>query len=173
MTNLDPGRLGVHPVTAARRTHTTSIPALTPAQVQALGVVSEVASKHRMRIDGQAGDMLFLNNWAVLHARDSYIDDDAKGHRRHLVRLWIRNSELGWKVPEDMRVPWDAAYGHDDDTYAASDQTYRRVLKRQYAVAPDPVYKPPKYTAGSAAFILEDSEDETEENSAKGKSKAT
>jgi len=151
----------VHPVTAARRTtKTTPVPALTPAQVQALAFVSETASKHRVRIDGQPGDMLFLNNRTVLHARDSYVDDEARGRRRHLVRLWIRSSELGWKVPDDMRVPWDAAYGHDDDTYAAGDRSYRRVLKRQYAVVPDPVYKPPQYTAGSAAFVIQDSDDE-------------
>ena len=30
--------------------------------------------------------------------------------RRHLVRLWLRNEELGWKIPEYLSPNWQRLY---------------------------------------------------------------
>ena len=49
-----------------------------------------------------------------------------------------------------MLVPWEAAFGPDGNGFPD--------LERSYAILPTLEYKPPKYTAGSAAFVLEDSE---------------
>lgn len=62
-----------------------------------------------------------------------------------MVRLWLRNSELGWDVPKDMSIPWEAAYG---DSNASTERVYALEPKRDYEI--------PKYSAGSAAFVLED-----------------
>ncbi|KAK0720303.1 hypothetical protein B0H67DRAFT_599823 [Lasiosphaeris hirsuta] len=152
MISVDPGRLGLHPVTA-RKGLGSSIPSLTSAQRDALDVLSALASKHRLHLDTKPGDMVFINNWALLHARDPYVDSD-NGPRRHLVRLWLRNSELAWDVPESMKVPWEAAFGPNGDGDPAG--VY---LEKKYPVLPTPEYNPPKFTSGSAAFILEDSDD--------------
>ncbi|KAK3328037.1 hypothetical protein B0T19DRAFT_449806 [Cercophora scortea] len=148
--SFDPGRLGVHPVTAKSDLAST-VPSLTPRQYEALEVLSRLATKHRLALDTRPGDMVFINNWATVHARDSYIDPD-NGTRRHLVRLWQRNSKLGWAIPESMRVPWETAFKAHDDSLSAA-------CERKYPVVPAREYKIPRYTAGSAAFMLEDGDD--------------
>jgi hypothetical protein len=42
----------------------------------------------------QPGDMQFVNNYHVLHARDAYEDDRAAGRVRHLKRLWLETGLL-------------------------------------------------------------------------------
>ncbi len=65
--------------------------ALTECQSEALDVVHEVASRPDMRlaIDFQEGDIQFVNNHMVLHAREAYEDFDEPERRRHLLRMWI------------------------------------------------------------------------------------
>ncbi|KAL2268901.1 hypothetical protein VTJ83DRAFT_3747 [Remersonia thermophila] len=147
LISVDPGRLGLHPATAAVDGG-FPVPALTRRQRMALEVLSELATKFRHRLDLQQGDMVFINNLALLHARDPYVDSET-GPGRHVVRLWLRNPHLAWNIPLAMRAPWEAAFGGDG----------LRAMKRSYPALPNPVYKPPRYTAGSAAFILDDSED--------------
>jgi hypothetical protein len=154
---VDPGRLGLHPATA-KVAGNSPVPELSTEQRQALDILSGFASKYRLRLDMKPGDMVFINNWALLHARDSYVDSE-EGQRRHLVRLWLRNSTLGWKVPESMKAPWEAAFGPKGDGTGLGKGGRRGVVEKNYPVLPSLEYKPPKYTAGSAAFVLEDNED--------------
>lgn len=139
MSSLDPNRFGRHPQTPID----TPVPDLTSAQRHALDRVSVIAHEHELRLDLQTGDMLFFNNWSLLHRRDAYTDDASTS--RHMVRLWLRSSKLGWDVPKDMLIPWEAAYGDDQAT-----------TERIYALEPRRQYEVPKYSAGSAAFVLED-----------------
>ncbi|PKS11057.1 hypothetical protein jhhlp_002818 [Lomentospora prolificans] len=140
MTNVDPGRLGPHQSPAAK---TSDVPSLTEPQKLALGALMECAKRHELSVPLNTGDILFVNNWAIMHRRDSY-DDDADSSR-HLVRLWLRDSQMAWAVPEDMKMAWKAAYE-------------RREEDGIYAIHPMPEYKAPRYTAGSAAFMIEDSD---------------
>ncbi|KAL2016171.1 hypothetical protein VTK56DRAFT_4111 [Thermocarpiscus australiensis] len=149
LISVDPGRLGLHPATA-RTGRESPVPALSSLQLEALEVLSSLASKYSHRLDRRPGDMVFINNLALLHARDSYVDP-TEGPGRYLVRLWLRNPTLAWKIPESMRVPWEAAFGPGGKGYPG--------LEKRYPVLPALEYKPPKYTAGSAAFVIEDSED--------------
>ncbi|KAK4210037.1 hypothetical protein QBC37DRAFT_41751 [Rhypophila decipiens] len=143
--SVDPGRLGLHPVTAQSGIK-TDIPELTPRQHEALRVLNSLASKHRLRLETRPGDMVFISNWSHLHARDAF-EDPIEGPPRHLVRLWMRDSKLSWSpVPESMRVPWEAAYGND-------------LIQRRFPAYPARKYKTPAYTAGSAAFMLEEADD--------------
>ena len=53
----------------------------------------------------QPGDMQFVNNYHVLHARDSYADDRANGRIRHLKRLWLETDVLtDDEKPERFRL---------------------------------------------------------------------
>ncbi|KAK4658151.1 hypothetical protein QC762_204220 [Podospora pseudocomata] len=142
--SVDPGRLGVHPSTT-RTDGTSPIPPLTPTQLETLRILNQVASKYRLRLDTKAGDIVLLNNFAHLHARDAY-SDPGQGQGRHLVRLYLRNAALAHPVPESMRVPWEAAFGP-------------RNGEGRYPVAPALEYTAPRYTAGSAAFPLDDNDD--------------
>jgi hypothetical protein len=53
----------------------------------------------------QPGDMQFVNNYHVLHARDAYEDDRASGRIRHLKRLWLETDLLAnGEKPEQFRL---------------------------------------------------------------------
>jgi hypothetical protein len=54
--------------------------------------------------------MIFVNNLAVMHAREPFIDDDA--HTRHIVRLYLSNEEVGWKIPPALQPWWDLFFNH-------------------------------------------------------------
>ncbi|KAL7965502.1 Clavaminate synthase-like protein [Trichoderma sp. SZMC 28014] len=137
MASMDPNRFGPHPSYGS-----SNVPSLTAAQLLALDKISNAAYRTELRLDLKTGDILFFNNWALLHRRDAYTDGDETS--RHMVRLWLRNSELGWSVPDSLLQPWFAAYGENG------------VRERLYPLVPAAEYKLPKYSAGSAAFVIED-----------------
>ena len=51
-------------------------------------------AQYRVAMGMRAGDMQFVNNYHVLHARDGYRDDRAAGRVRHLKRLWLETDVL-------------------------------------------------------------------------------
>ena len=64
---------------------------LTDIQREALDFVQEVANRPelRLRMHFAEGDMQFINNHAILHAREAYEDFDEPELKRHLLRMWI------------------------------------------------------------------------------------
>ncbi|KAL7624809.1 hypothetical protein AAE478_004023 [Parahypoxylon ruwenzoriense] len=143
LISMDPARIGPHP--SARN---SSIPRLTTEQQDALAALQNAARKHQVRLDTQPGDIVFLNNLSLIHARESYRDGPSSS--RHLVRLWLRNTRLGWAIPPSMRMPWDAAFG---DRAA-------KVINRHYPIVPMPEYMQCKYSNGTAAFVADDESDD-------------
>lgn len=141
--SVDPSRVGPHPAAADGQ-----IPNLVPAQKEALSLLQQAATTQQIQLPTVQGDMVFINNWGVLHARESYEDDDTA--TRHLVRLWLRNSQFAWDIPESMKTPWEASFG----------ARAKKIVNRQYPIAPMPQYMEPKFTNGSAAFVMEDSDEE-------------
>lgn len=69
--------------------------ALTDKQREALDVVQEVSARPELRLamDFKEGDMQFVNNHVVLHARESYEDYEEEDRKRHLLRMWISAPE--------------------------------------------------------------------------------
>lgn len=65
--------------------------AMTPEQEEALAFVQEVANRPglAMSMMFQEGDMQFLNNHVMLHARDEFEDYPDPALKRHLLRMWI------------------------------------------------------------------------------------
>lgn len=72
--------------------------ALSDIQREALDFVQDVANRPelRLRMNFMEGDMQFINNHAILHAREAYEDYDDPDLKRHLLRMWIA-------VPEARR----------------------------------------------------------------------
>ncbi len=64
---------------------------LTVEQDQALDLLDELAASDAIRLDMdfRAGDMQFLHNHQILHARTAYRDWPEQERRRHLLRLWL------------------------------------------------------------------------------------
>ncbi|RCI16087.1 hypothetical protein L249_1836 [Ophiocordyceps polyrhachis-furcata BCC 54312] len=146
LVNMDPHRLGP-PTTADEQEHDDEsqddIPALTDRQRRALEKVSEIAELTELQLELQSGDFLFLNNWALLHRRQAYRQDE-DSPSRHLVRLWLRNSTLGWSIPDLMLPPWRAAFEEGSG------------VEMMYPLYPPDTYVVPRYTTGSAAFVIDD-----------------
>lgn len=67
------------------------LPRLTPAQIEAMDLIDELAASDQFRLDMdfQPGDIQFLHNHQILHARTAYEDYTAPERKRHLLRLWL------------------------------------------------------------------------------------
>ncbi|KAL2870747.1 TauD/TfdA family dioxygenase [Aspergillus lucknowensis] len=77
------------------------IPPLSPAQLEALQVLEETCQRLSLHMILEVGDIQFVSNSHVLHARTAYKDYAPPAPRRHLMRLWLATpeSEGGWKLP--------------------------------------------------------------------------
>ncbi|EGX89135.1 taurine catabolism dioxygenase [Cordyceps militaris CM01] len=84
------------------------IPPITEAQAEALDALHFTAEKSAVSLEFQAGDIQFVNNLSIFHARGSFTDSPEK--QRHLVRLWLRDEELAWKTPQPLQRLWDRVY---------------------------------------------------------------
>jgi len=71
------------------------VPPLTPAQDQAMQAVDQLNHDPRfaLAMDLRAGDLQFLNNHVILHARTEYEDHPEPERRRDLLRLWLDTDE--------------------------------------------------------------------------------
>src|ERR1700683_3384497 len=78
-----------------------NLPEMTPGKLEALLAIQALAQKHKLCISLQPGDMTFINNFTILHSRDAFVDsgDD----NRYLVRLWLRNENLKWDLPDYLQ----------------------------------------------------------------------
>lgn len=67
------------------------LPDLTPEQVEALDLVESIAGEPELflRFRQEPGDLLYLNNWIVLHRRTAFVDHAELERRRHILRLWL------------------------------------------------------------------------------------
>jgi len=83
---------------SAQSSSSPAVQPITPQQREALELVQQIAEKHQLELVMQRGDLAFINNFALLHARDGFVDTD-EAHTRYLVRLWLKNDELAWSLP--------------------------------------------------------------------------
>ncbi|THC95836.1 hypothetical protein EYZ11_004663 [Aspergillus tanneri] len=77
------------------------IPPLSSAQVEALEVLEATCNRLALHMVLEVGDIQFVSNSHVLHARTAYTDHAPPAPRRHLMRLWLATpeNEGGWKLP--------------------------------------------------------------------------
>jgi hypothetical protein len=90
----------------------------TPKQIEALDIVEKLALQNQFSFTTQAGDMHFVNNLAILHRREAYLDDpnSSKGGKiRHLVRMRLRSESMGWSIPDELRPFWDEAFKEEGE----------------------------------------------------------
>lgn len=64
---------------------------LTPEDYEALDLLAELAGDPEFRLDMEfmPGDIQFLHNHTILHARSAYEDWPEVERKRHLLRLWL------------------------------------------------------------------------------------
>ena len=79
--------------------------------------------KYHVSMTMQPGDMQFVNNYHVLHARNSYEDDRSIGRVRHLKRLWLETDLLAdGEKPERFRL------GRTDSYWSSKGRTKSEVI---------------------------------------------
>ncbi|MCJ1402352.1 hypothetical protein MMC11_005572 [Xylographa trunciseda] len=78
-----------------------TIPPLSPAQLEAADVLEATCKRLALHMILEIGDIQFLSNEHVFHARTEYTDHAPPAPRRHLMRLWLATpeDEGGWKLP--------------------------------------------------------------------------
>ncbi|KEY66117.1 hypothetical protein S7711_05290 [Stachybotrys chartarum IBT 7711] len=87
------------------------LPALTSRQVEALDIVERIAQAVQLEIPTESGDIHLINNMAILHRREGFVNGQSTDFQRHLVRMRIRDGELGWSIPPQLQDEWTKAFG--------------------------------------------------------------
>ncbi len=82
-----------------------TVPKLTAAQREALDLLLALAEALSFDMTLEPGDMQFLNNHVVYHARTAFTDGAGEREHRLLYRLWLSmpNSR---PLPEGHEVLW-------------------------------------------------------------------
>ena len=64
-------------------------------------VLEQTCQRLALHMILEVGDIQFLSNEHVLHARTAYKDHPPPAPRRHLMRLWLATpeDEGGWRLP--------------------------------------------------------------------------
>lgn len=78
------------------------VPPISDEQKEAMTVLEETCQRLALHMILEVGDVQFLSNAQVLHARTAYRDWDVPGKdRRWLMRVWLGTSESsgGWRLP--------------------------------------------------------------------------
>ncbi|RDW78567.1 TauD/TfdA family dioxygenase [Aspergillus mulundensis] len=85
----------------ARFSNAGLVPPLSDKQVEALEVLEQTCQRLSLHMILEVGDIQFVSNSHVLHARTAYKDYAPPAPRRHLMRLWLSTpeSEGGWRLP--------------------------------------------------------------------------
>jgi hypothetical protein len=99
--NLSRRLLVGHPPVAPR---SEGIPGLTEAQAEALDAVHFIAERHALRPTMEKGDIRFINNMAIVHRREAFVNTES--NERHLIRIWLNNEGKCWKLPQPLRLAW-------------------------------------------------------------------
>ncbi|PHH74291.1 hypothetical protein CDD83_4593 [Cordyceps sp. RAO-2017] len=95
---------------SAGHVRSSRLPSLTRAQVEALDTVESIARATQLEIPTQAGDMHFINNLAILHRREGFVNGQSPTERRHLVRMRLRDDDMGWDIPLHLEKEWSKAF---------------------------------------------------------------
>ncbi|KAL2813643.1 hypothetical protein BDW59DRAFT_167451 [Aspergillus cavernicola] len=86
-----------------------ALPPITEAQAEALDALHYLAEKSAVSLDFHKGDIQFVNNLSIFHARAGFTDSEEK--RRHLTRLWLRDPSFAWETPDGLKSRWEHVYG--------------------------------------------------------------
>ncbi|KAK4176189.1 hypothetical protein QBC36DRAFT_12514 [Triangularia setosa] len=89
------------------------LPVLSQEQRNALDIVEKVATEGQIAIRTEPGDLLFINNHGILHSREAFVDNTAE-NPRYLVRMWLKNEELAWDLPQHLQHGNSRIYDRDN-----------------------------------------------------------
>jgi hypothetical protein len=90
----------IRPYIESARRH-PGVPAVTAAEREAFDMLDRLCRDPDFNVymDFQPGDMQFINNYHVLHARTAFEDHPEPGRKRFLKRLWLETRKLTERPP--------------------------------------------------------------------------
>jgi hypothetical protein len=97
-------------------------PRLTAAQREAIDLVDAIAADPHFHLDMdfRAGDVQWLKNAAILHARTEFADHPEPERKRHLLRLWLTSRRTFADGDAFLQQGVAARAGATSDAVAAS-----------------------------------------------------
>ncbi|KAG5954977.1 hypothetical protein E4U58_007373, partial [Claviceps cyperi] len=87
-----------------------NLPQLTSLQLEALDAIEAIAQATQLEIETRAGDIHLINNLAILHRREGFVDGSSSMKKRHLVRMRLRDTDKGWNIPPELLQEWTQAF---------------------------------------------------------------
>ena len=78
------------------------VPRFTDAQREAIAFYRKTVEECAIDIPFVPGDIQFLNNFVTLHTRREYEDWPEESRKRHLLRLWLSDTD-GRPIPKEQR----------------------------------------------------------------------
>jgi hypothetical protein len=87
-----------------------TMPVITATQQHALEAVEAMATRFSTHLDRRQGDIQFVNNLSVLHARSAYRGQGGDASTRHLLRMFLRDPTKAWEKPAAYRAKFDAPF---------------------------------------------------------------
>jgi alpha-ketoglutarate-dependent taurine dioxygenase len=81
------------------------VPELDDRRIEALDLLDSLANDPRFALNMhfRPGDIQFLNNYKIWHARTSYVDYPEPARQRDLYRLWL-TLRVPMHLPDDFRI---------------------------------------------------------------------
>ena len=75
---------------------------LSQVEIEALDLFDEIMHREDFRLSMmlEPGDLQFANNYAVLHSRNGFEDDEDLAKRRKMIRLWLKMGNARELAPE-------------------------------------------------------------------------
>jgi hypothetical protein len=81
---------------------------LSSVQREALDTIEQLATEGQLVLEAAAGDLLFINNHAILHSREAFHNTPEQS--RYLIRMWLKHRTLAWKLPRALQEGNDRIY---------------------------------------------------------------
>lgn len=82
------------------------MPNLTAQQLRALAAVETLAKRFATKLHRRRGDVQFVNNLSILHARSAY-GNPGERSSRHLLRMFLRDPAFAWEKPASFQSNFD------------------------------------------------------------------
>lgn len=91
---------------------TQGLPDATYEQREALDLIETLAKQNQLILSTKPGDLTFINNHALLHSREAF--EDGPEASRYLVRMWLKNKALAWKLPRSLQLGSSRIYNENE-----------------------------------------------------------
>ncbi|KAF3801463.1 hypothetical protein GCG54_00014677 [Colletotrichum gloeosporioides] len=90
-----------------------------------------VADEYSLKTDLEVGDIEWVNNLHLQHARRGFTEDIT--NPRHLIRIWLSDSENSPEVPEDIKRKFDAMFAENPNFFPL-DEIEEDLKRRQSGI---------------------------------------